>query len=192
MAFIRNYSEQGDPRGHGIARRVLRSGRLLSIDNIARAEQRVVRPTAHFRFRGHARPRARFLDAAGDPFSFRMPKFVRKLSLKKVASAVGRVAKAALPIAAPFIPGIGPFIEPLLGGSFAGGGGPDSPAPELVQDPGYQGPVGEMARTFEAPMYRSSRRDDGTYPGDYDEDDYGGGPDDEDDDDEDDYDDGGY
>lgn len=185
MAFIRNYSEQGDPRRLGIGRSLLRAGRLQP------------HPREHFRFRTDSRSRhgmsevlrERLLHgAAGDPFGLRLPKFVRKVSLKSVARTVGRVAKAALPLAAPFIPGVGPFLAPLVGGSFAGGGGPDSAAPELVQQPEYQGAVGELMRTFESPLTSSRaapRRSDGTYPGDFDEDDYTASDDDDDDDEED-------
>jgi hypothetical protein len=120
---------------------------------------------------------------------------------------VGKVAKAALPIAAPFIPGVGPFLAPLVGGAFAGGGGADTAAPELVQQPEYRGPVGAIAEpsvgpegyvvpgvevSAEAP--RSSRfsrfargaaeEPEAFYPGDFDEGDYAGnyGPEDEDED----------
>jgi len=205
MAFIREYSEQGDPFGRG---RALRAGRLIG------------RPLAQSFGRGARKSRAALVlrrrvlaQIAGDPFSFRMPKALRKLSLKKVATAVGKVAKAALPIAAPFIPGVGPFLAPLLGAAFAGGGGPDTAAPELVQQPEYRGPVGTIAEpsvgpegynvipgvevSAEAPRRSRFARfaaaagrelfgdeEEAMYPGDFDESDYSGnyGPDDEDED----------
>jgi hypothetical protein len=125
---------------------------------------------------------------------------------------VGKVAKAALPIAAPFIPGVGPFLAPLVGAAFAGGGGADTAAPELVQQPEYRGPVGVISEPAVAPegyvvpgvevsaeRPRSSRfarfaaaagrelfggEEEAMYPGDFDESDYvdNYGPDDEDED----------
>jgi len=201
MAFIREYSSQGDPWGRG---RALRAGRLTG------------RPLAESFGRGTRKSRASLIarrrvlaQIAGDPFSFRLPKALRKLSLKKVVTAVGKVAKVALPLAAPFIPGVGPFLAPLLGGALAGGGGADTAAPELVQQPEYRGPVGTISEPAVAPegyvvpgvevsaeRPRSSRfarfaqaaaneflgnEEEAIYPGDYDEGDYG--PDDEDDED---------
>lgn len=166
MAFIRDYSEQGDPPTF----RTLRAGRLVRTRKLAPTRAQLIR---------HARKvamlRAHGLQV-GDPFKFKMPKFVRKLTLKKVASGFGKLAKAALPIAAPFIPGVGPFLAPLLGGALAGGGSPDAPAPELVQQPEFSGTVGEQTRGYTIPgvEVRASRYrdyDDDEYEDEYDDDD---------------------
>ena len=188
MAFIRSYSAQGDP----FPFRTMRAGKLshAGFAGLLVPQRQPLHQSWAIgggrKSRAALAARRRLLaQYAGDPFSFRLPKAVRKLSLKKVVSAVGKVAKAALPIAAPFIPGVGPFLAPLLGASFAGGGSPESPAPELVQQPEYRGAISEVVSQYQVPGVEvSAQRDDGTYPGDYDESDYREpyyGPDDEDD-----------
>jgi hypothetical protein len=163
MAFMRAYSEAGDPR-----RRTMRAGRLGGTHQLIVAAHgfRNRRVNARLKRREMARVN-RVLAAGGDPFRFKMPKFVRKLSLKKIVKSVGTLAKQALPIVAPFVPGVGPLLAPILG-SFSGGGGPDSPAPELVMNPDPTGTVGENTRsTYEvpgvevsAPRYRDDEADD--------------------------------
>jgi hypothetical protein len=121
MAFMRAYSRQhqGDPSP--IMRRVkarlrtMRAGRLI-----------------------HAN--------AGDPFkfgkflkrAFKPPKAIRKLTIGKAISGLGKVAS----FAAPFIPGIGPLVSTALG-AVGGGPGPVSEAPELME----QQPVGQREYT---------------------------------------------
>jgi len=142
MAFIRSYTEQGHP----FPRRTLRAGQLTARPRMLGRMLDRAQPSGFKRLTKKRIAMLRRQGAAGDPFRFRMPKFVRKLSLKKVVKAVGQVAKVALPIAAPFIPGVGPFLAPLLVAAFSGGGSPDSPAPELVQQPEPVGTIGEVAR----------------------------------------------
>ncbi|HXU04161.1 MAG TPA: hypothetical protein VN903_24540 [Polyangia bacterium] len=144
MAFLRSYSEAGDPPA-----RTLRAGRLQrstmrgTVATVARAHGfHNKRVTARLNRRNLAHLRA--MGFAGDPFSFRLPKFVRKLSLKKVVKGVGNLARAALPIVAPFIPG-GTLLGAVTG-ALAGGGSPESPAPELVMSPMPTGTVGEVSR----------------------------------------------
>lgn len=137
MAFIRDYGMQnaGDP-----FRRVIRSGRLVRRVPVAQLLARGGRGRA---FTSH-----RLALAAGDPFRFKLPKFVRKLSLKKVVSGVGKLAKAALPLAAGLIPGVGAFAAPLLGGLLGGGGEPPTPEP-VFEAPPRVGTVGEVSRELD-------------------------------------------
>jgi hypothetical protein len=54
---------------------------------------------------------------AGDPFSFRVPKFLKKLSLKKVAGALGSVASGVGGLALK----LAPSIAGIVGGPMAAG-----------------------------------------------------------------------
>jgi hypothetical protein len=131
MAFLRQYSAQGDPA----PRRIMRAGQLHQAPVHFRRRSRVTIARGRT---GRALPLL-----AGDPFRFRMPKFVRKLSLKKVVSGVGKLAKVALPFALPLIGG------PLgaIAGSFLGGGGGREPSPEQFA-PEPTGPPGQVASDY--------------------------------------------
>lgn len=153
MGFMRAYSEQGDPFG----KRSLRAGRLVTRHSAAipikRKGSQLGRRLLQQRVTLEALRRAHGME--GDPFKLRLPKFVRKLSLKKVGTALAKVGKVALPIAATvFTGGLGGaalgLASSFIGGS---GGGPEAPAPELVASPPLNGTVGEVAsrRTYEVP-----------------------------------------
>lgn len=140
MAFLREYAAQGDPypiRTH------VRAGRLgVRIAPLGVARRRPMR-------------RMFAANTAGDPFkfggflkrAFKPPKAVRKLTLGKALAFAKNVA--------PFVPGIGPALGAVTAklGRFRGiasyaqsmlpGGGPDSPAPELVMEAPMQGTVGD-------------------------------------------------
>ena len=141
MAFIRDYASQheGDP-----FRFTTRAGRLVH------PQSRIpdFRFARKVRLAPGALPRFSRAAVAGDPFSFKLPKFVRKITLKKVVSGVGKLAKAALPIAATVLTGGIGGAALGLASRFIGGGGsapPEEPAPPmdaaLVEQP-FQGPVG--------------------------------------------------
>lgn len=72
----------------------------------------------------------RALMAAGDPFRFRLPKFIRKFQ-------PGKFIKKAIPMAASFIPGVGGLVasgaERLLGGTTSAR--EPEPAPEMYAPP---------------------------------------------------------
>lgn len=123
MAFIRDYAQQhaGDP-----FRRSIRAGKLV----------RRVDPIAALMRQGFSRRKA--VQLAGDPFKFRLPKFIRKFQPLK---AVAKLAKVALPLV---VPGIGGAIAGALLG---GGGGAEPEAPEIMQ-PEPTGTVGEASREF--------------------------------------------
>jgi hypothetical protein len=160
MAFMRAYSEQGDP-----AHTSMRAGRLVARRRMSRTGALIFRPRA-------GRSSRRMLLQAGDPFSFRMPKFVRKLSLKKVVAGVGKLAQAALPIALPFIGGpLGALAGSLVGGR-GSAGGPDNPSPELTYQPPQVGTVGEASRGYEVPGIEVSAPRYARDEDYYDEDDY--------------------
>jgi len=179
MAFLRSYSEQGDP---GQSR--MRDGQL---------KRRGFRPIANrsqlVKQRANLAALRRAYGMAGDPFKLRMPKFVRKLTFKKVGSAIARAAKVALPIALPFVGGpIGMLAGAVLGGGgMASAGSPDNPAPELTYLPPQVGTVGEATRGgfsgYEIPgvevrasrlpaRYREAAEDAAEAEAFYDEDDY--------------------
>jgi hypothetical protein len=162
MAFVRAYSEQGDPSHVS-----MRAGRLVSRRRMARTGALEFRPRAGRKSR---RVSHRMNAEMGDPFSFRMPKFVRKLSLKKIVRGAGKLAAAALPIALPFIGGpLGSIAGALVGGR-GGSGGPESPAPELTYQPPQVGTVGEATRGgYEVPGIEVSAP---YYDDEGDEDDY--------------------
>lgn len=124
MAFIRSYSAQGDPRSH---RTTMRAGRLIHSKILSAVRGR--RPS-------RSRRRAQ-LAAGGDPFRLRLPKFVRKLTLKKVAGAVGKVAG----FAAPFLTG-GLSTVASLASNLA----PHSQ--ELVTQPEPTGPPSQVSRGY--------------------------------------------
>src|SRR6516164_2031110 len=136
MAFIRAYSAQGDPRfkystmraGRLVHARILsamrgwrysrsRAQRTLAGDPLNRATvQRQVHAARRYGLlAGDPFWRAMRMPA-GDPFRLRLPKFLRKLSLKKIETGIGSAAKglgalaaqglrAALPIASQLLPG---------------------------------------------------------------------------------------
>jgi hypothetical protein len=126
----------------------------------------------------------RIFGDAGDPFSLRLPKVVRKLSLKKVVKGIGNVARGVLPIAAGLLTGGAATTAATLAGLVPGGSAPNPP--ELVLSPTPTGPVGMTYQPRPGLDYIvpgvevSSERYDGTIPGDYDEGDYTGSDDDED------------
>ena len=150
MAFIRDYAQQhaGDPWA-----RTMRAGRLV----------RRVDPVAALMRAGFSRRKA--VQMAGDPFRFKLPKFIRKFQPLK---AIAKVAKVALPLV---VPGIGGAIAgALLGG---GGGAPEPDAAMMQPEP--TGTVGEASREFN-PYETGEDFEDDTEDEDYAEDedeDYG-------------------
>lgn len=127
MAFIRAYTAQGDPRRHfsfmragQLFRRgaVVRGARLQRVKGLSRIRGR----------RGTAARRRALLAAGGDPFSLRMPKFLRKLSLQKVIKGVGKLAN----IVSPIVPGASALA---------------SVASELTTQPAPTGPPSMAARS---------------------------------------------
>lgn len=163
MAFLRRYAEQGDPSPSS-----MRAGRLMSRRRFGRRAGGAM----HSRM-SHA-DALRILRTSsayqGDPFRFRMPKFVRKLSLKKVVAGVSKLARVALPVALPFIGGPLGMVAGALAGGRAGAGSPDEPSPELTYNPPYQGTVGEqMRQPYEVPGIEVEAD---RYQPDEDEDDY--------------------
>src|SRR5207245_4167401 len=120
MAFIRVYSAQGDPRFHFST---MRAGRLVHAKMLSAmrarkgsARRRRIVYGAGDHVYTHAQRRYDLLAGdpfqramrmpAGDPFRFRMPKFLKKLSLKKIVGGVESLAAKAAPFLG-FIPGVG-------------------------------------------------------------------------------------
>lgn len=124
MAFLRHYAAQGDP----FPKRIMRAGKLGS------------RTAGGFAFRRARSMRMspgvrRLVAAGGDPFRFRMPKFIRKLQPGKILKSV---AKVAIPLAGTLLPGVGGAIAGLASGFLGGGAPPDTGtfAPEPTGTPG--------------------------------------------------------
>lgn len=136
MAFIRSYSAQGDPRGR---RTTMRAGRLYHTKLVSLMRAR----------RGNARRRMLALHA-GDPFSLRMPKFIRKLSLKKIGSALKPLAQFALPLAGAINPALAPLAA-LGSAALSGGGRGSQPAPELTMQPTPSGPPAAVSMGYTVP-----------------------------------------
>lgn len=169
MAFIRSYTAQGDPkfryttmragrlyhakflsaiRGRrGSARRrrlVLHAGDTLLADHGQHATRRYGLLAGDPFHRAMRMP-------AGDPFSFRLPKFIRKLSLKKVVHEVGAIGgglggllkqglQFAAPIAAQLLPGKFGQVANALAAGFANADHAE-PAP--------QGTPGQVAASYQ-------------------------------------------
>jgi hypothetical protein len=76
---------------------------------------------------------------AGDPFRFKLPKFL------KPPKFVRKLVSSALPMVAGLIPG-GSAVMSLIGGREGAGGAPESPAPELTLQPRMAGTLGENYR----------------------------------------------
>jgi hypothetical protein len=150
MAFIRSYTAQGDPRAR---RTTMRAGRLYHSKLLSARTRRgsVRRATgglgAHIARLQQLAQHARAVHAAGDPFHLRMPKFVRKLSLKKIASAAGKLGKFALPILGTALGGpLGTVAGALAQGM---GGGGSAPAPELSLQPAPTGPPAQVSSGYQ-------------------------------------------
>lgn len=154
MAFIRAYTAQGDPR---FRYSTMRAGRLVHAKILSNMRGRrgkasrrrlVLNAGDPHRGRGHLLAGDTFSRAmrmpAGDPFSLRVPKFLKKLSLKKVVHEVGAIGaglgglvKQALPLAASFLPGAGGVAAGALSSLFS-----DHEMPKA------QGPPGAVAATY--------------------------------------------
>lgn len=144
MAFTRQYAAQGDP----FRMRTMRAGKLGHV----RTPLHMLRPGSRASL---ARMR-RLTGVAGDPFKFRLPKFVRKLT-------VGKIAKFALPLVATAIGGpIGGLAAGLLGGG--GGGGREEPSVEQFEPPmiGTPGEVATDSRDYE-PEYEEPEDEEPDY-----------------------------
>lgn len=81
----------------------------------------------------------------GDPFRFRIPKVIRKLTLKKVAKGIGSAVK----FAAPFVPGVGGAIAQML---------PEPARPAMPEPAPMPAPMPMQAYEPEPEYYEPPRR----------------------------------
>ncbi|HXJ70394.1 MAG TPA: hypothetical protein VNM39_15935, partial [Verrucomicrobiae bacterium] len=169
MAFIRQYTAQGDPR---FRYTTMRAGRLYHAKFLSAmrgrrgsAKRRRLQFAAgdHLAYaQDHGAHAARryslsagdpFLRVmrmpAGDPFRLRAPKFLRKLSLKKVIAGVayagkglGGLLKQALPVA-------GPLVATYFGGPALGALAASALSPHAEHEqPVASGPPGAVAAAY--------------------------------------------
>jgi len=134
MAFIRSYQAQGDPRAR---RTTLRAGRLYHSKLLSVRTRGFGGRTGRVNWGGRAF--ARLPHAGGDPFSLRMPKWVRKLQ-------PGKALMKLAPLAGGLVGGpVGAALGSALAGSLAGG----NVAPEMAMQPAPSGPPAQVAMQYQ-------------------------------------------